>query len=85
MFVISSRGKSAMDVLEEYLYTYTYPASTVNMTAIPIYYLTPNTLIYIDDSEIGIIGEYILQKFSIQLGLNAQMSISAVETAKRLY
>lgn len=85
LFTISTRGKNAMDVIEEYLYNYTYPASALSLTSIPIYYLTPNTLIYVDDSETGIVGEYILQKYSIQLGLGAQMSINAVETAKRIY
>lgn len=84
-FHISSRGKNMMDVVEEYLYSYTYPASSITLTSIPIYYLTPNTLIYVHDDETGIAGEYIMNKFSIQLGLNATMSINAVETAKRVY
>ena len=84
-FIISARGKCAMDVIDEYLYDYTYPASAVSLTTVPIYHLSPNTLIYINDKETGIVGEYIAQKFSYQLGLSAQMSISAVETAKRIY
>ena len=85
LFHISSRGKNAMDVVEEYLYNYTYPASAISLTTVPIYHLTPNTLIYVDDKQTGIVGEYIMQKYSIQLGLGASMNISAVETAKRLY
>ena len=85
LFTISSRGKNAMDVIEEYLYSYTYPASSVTLTTVPIYYLTPNTLIYVNDKKTGSVGEYIAQKYSIQFGLGAQMSISAVETAKRIY
>lgn len=74
-----------MDVVEEYLYDYTYPAASVTLAVVPIYYLRPNTLIYVNDKETGACGEYIMQKFSIQLGLNSQMSINAVETAKRIY
>ena len=85
LFNISSRGKNAMDVVEEYLYSYTYPATAVTLSTVPIYHLTPNTLIYINDEKTGIVGEYIIQKYSIQLGLGASMSISAVETAKRIY
>ena len=85
LFTISSRGKSAMDVIDEYLYAYTYPATSVTLTTIPIYYLTPNTLIYVNDQKTGSVGEYIMQKYSIQLGLGASMSINAVETAKRIY
>ena len=85
LFSISSRGKNSMDVISEYLYTYTYPASAITLNSIPIYYLTPNTLIYVEDKDTGAIGEYIMQKYSIQLGLSAQMTINAVETPKRLY
>ena len=74
-----------MDVIDEYLYSYTYPASAVNLNTVPIYYLSPNTLIYLEDKETGAVGEYIAQKFSIQLGTSAQMTINAVQTAKRLY
>ena len=74
-----------MDVIDEYLYSYTYPASAVNLNTIPIFYLSPNTLIYVEDKDTGIIGEYIAQKFSFQLGTTAQMTINAVQTAKRLY
>lgn len=85
LFNISSRGKNMMDVVEDYLYSYTYPASSITLTSIPIYYLAPNTLIYVYDQDTGIAGEYIMQKYSLQLGLNASMSISAIETAKRIY
>ena len=85
LFNISSRGKNAMDVVQEYLYNYTYPVSAITMKTIPIFYLTPNTLIYVDDKATGVAGEYIMQKFSFQLGANAQMTINAVETAKRIY
>ena len=85
MFSISSRGKNAMDVIQEYLYNYTYPVTAVTLNTIPIYYLTPNTLIYVDDAATGVVGEYIMQKFSIQIGLTTQMTINAVETAKRIY
>lgn len=85
MFAISSRGKNAMDVIQEYLYTYTYPISAITLNAVPIYYLTPNTLIYVDDVATGTVGEYIMQKFSFQFGLTSQMTINAVETAKRIY
>ena len=85
LFQISSRGKCALDVVEEYLYNYTYPASSVTLTVVPIYYLIPNTLIYVNDKNTGVFGEYILEKYSIQLGLNSQMTINAIESPRRLY
>ena len=85
LFHISSRGKNCMDVVEEYLYNYAYPISSITLSTIPIYYLTPNTLIYVNDPDTGVVGEYIMTKYSIQLGLNSSMSITGNETAKRLY
>ena len=85
LFSMSSRGKNAMDVVEEYLYSYTYPASAVTISTVPIYYLIPNTLIYLDDPETGAVGSYIMTKFSLQLGANGSMNINAVETATRIY
>ena len=85
LFTISSRGKSCMDVLDEYLYNYTYMNTSITLNTIPIYYLTPNTLIYVNDPTTGIVGEYIMTRYSIQLGLQSSMSITANETIKRIY
>ena len=85
LFHISSRGKNCMDVVEEYLYNYAYPISSITLSTIPIYYLTPNTLIYVNDPDTGVVGEYIMTKYSIQLGLSSSMSVTGTETAKRLY
>lgn len=85
IFTISSRGKNAMDVVEDYLYQYAYPINAISFNSVPIYYLTPNTLIYLNDKDTGVVGEYILQKYSIQLGFASQMNVSAIQTTKRLY
>ena len=74
-----------MDVVEDYLYQYAYPINSISFNSIPIYYLTPNTLIYLNDKDTGVVGEYILQRYSIQLGMTSQMNISAIQTTKRLY
>lgn len=85
IFTISSRGKNAMDVVEDYLYQYAYPINAISFNSVPIYYLTPNTLIYLNDKDTGVVGEYILQKYSIQLGFASQMNVNAIQTTKRLY
>ena len=85
LFHISARGKSVMDMVDDYLYTYTTANSTITLNTIPIYYLTPNTLIYVNDPSSGIVGEYIITKYSIQLGLQSSMSITANETIRRIY
>ena len=85
LFTISSRGRSCMDVVDDNIYSYTTANSSVTLNVIPIYYLTPNTIIYINDPTTGIVGEYIMTKYSIQLGLQSSMSITANETIKRVY
>ena len=74
-----------MDVVEDYLYQYAYPINAISFNSVPIYYLTPNTLIYLNDKDTGVVGEYILQKYSIQLGFASQMNVNAIQTTKRLY
>lgn len=85
LFTISSQGKSAKDTLDKWLYQYTYCTETISMTAIPIYYLEPNTRIYVRDDNSGINGEYILSKITLPLQYNGTMNISATKAAERIY
>ena len=85
LFNISSQGKSAQNMLEECMYNDTYCIETVSMNIIPIYYLQPNTRIYIRDDNSKIDGEYIVSRFTIPLTYNGTMSISATKIADRIY
>ena len=77
LFSISARGQSAMDKLDSLLYQHTYCTENVSITLLPIYYLEPNTRIHIEDDILGINGDYIINKFSIQLSHAGTMSITA--------
>lgn len=72
-------------MLEERMYNDTYCIETVSMNIIPIYYLQPNTRIYIRDDNSKIDGEYIVSRFTIPLTYNGTMSISATKIADRIY
>ena len=48
-FSISAQGKSAKDKIDEMLYNHSYCTESINISAIPIYYLEPNTLISVQD------------------------------------
>ena len=85
LFNISSQGKSAKDVLDEQLYNHAYCIESISMTTIPIYYLEPNTRIFVRDDESGIYGEYIMTKYTLSLTYNGTMSITATKAAERLY
>ena len=86
LFNISAQGKSAKDVIDELIYQHSYCVENVTIQVIPIYYLNPNTRIYISDEKSKINGEYIMTKFTIPLTYNGTMSITANKAPdRRLY
>lgn len=85
LFTISSQGKSAKDVLDEYLYKYSYCTETVSVSALPVYHLEPNVRVLIRDDNSHINGEYIINKITIPLDPKGTMNISAVKAVDRLY
>lgn len=84
LFRISSRGKSAKEAVDDLLYQHSYCIESVTITAIPIYYLQPNSRIYIRDDNSKIDGEYIVSKITIPLAYNGTMSITATKAAERI-
>lgn len=82
---ISYRGTSVKDKIDELLYQFSYCIENVSITSIPIYYLQPNTRIYVQDKNTGVEGEYIVSKITIPLTYNGTMSISAFKAPERLY
>ena len=85
MFSLSSQGKSAKDRLDELIYNHSYCIESASITTIPIYYLQPNTRIYISDQKSNLQGDYIISKMTIPLAYNGTMSISATKAPTRLY
>lgn len=85
LFTISSQGKSAKDVLDEYLYQYSYCTETISVSALPIYHLEPNTRVLIRDDSSHISGEYIINKLTIPLDPKGSMTINAIKAVDRLY
>jgi hypothetical protein len=84
MFSVSTQGKSAKEAIDELLYQHSYCIETVTVTSIPVYYLEPNTRIYIHDDSTGIDGDYIISKLTIPLSYNGTMSINATKAAERI-
>lgn len=85
LFTISAQGKSAKDVLDEYIYKFGYCIENVSITCLPIYYLEPNTRIFIYDENSKINGEYIVNKITLPLTYNGTMSITAEKAVNRIY
>ncbi len=82
-FNISAQGKSAKDALDELLYNHSYCTESINISAIPVYYLDVNTRISVCDELSKINGEYIVSRISLSLNYNGQMSIQATKAPQR--
>lgn len=85
LFSISAQGKSAKDVVDELIQTHLCEGEQISFTCLPIYHLVPNTKIIVRNDESAINGEYLLSRYTINLGINANMSISASRLADKLY
>ena len=85
LFSMSSQGKSAMDILDDWLYSFAYCAESITINTLPIYYLQPNTRISVRDDNSGINGDYIVTRLTIPLTHNGTMSISATKAVESLY
>ena len=68
---------SAFETVRTLLYQHTSYNESITINCLPMYYLEPNTRIFIRESEIGLEGQYIIQSMSIPLGIDGTMSISA--------
>lgn len=84
LFIISSKGKSAQEALEDMLYKYSYCIESSNITALPVYHLEPNTRVLIKDQKSGINGEYTVSKITLPLAYNGTMSLTATKVISNI-
>lgn len=85
LFSISAQGKSAKTAIDDLIYKHACGAESITISVLPIYHLEPNTRIFVRNDESGINGEYILTRYSLNLGTGNNMSISASKAVDRLY
>lgn len=84
LFIISSKGKSAQEKLEELLYQYSYCIESTSLTTLPIYHLEPNTRIQVKDQKSNINGEYAVSKITLPLTYNGTMNITATKVVSNI-
>ena len=82
LFTISSKGISAKERVEEFLYDYACRTASISITSLPVYYLNPNSRIRVYDKNSNIDGEYIVTKFTIPLTHNGTMNITATRVVE---
>lgn len=80
LFYRSTQGNAAISRANELINQYAATAEGINLTCIPIYYLEPNTCIYVDG-----IGDCTLEKISYNLSYNGTMTISGNKILKTFY
>ena len=80
LFYRSAQGNSAIKRINELINTNTAISESVSITSIPIYYLQPNTRIYVAGQ-----GDYTLDKISYSLVYNGTMNISGNKIIKPIY
>lgn len=68
---------SAFEQARSYVTQGTNYANSISLSAIPIYYLEPNTLIKVKDTESNINDIYVINSISLPLAYNGTMTISA--------
>lgn len=84
LFVASSTGVSCFDKIREMLYQNLSYNTTISITCLPKYYMEPNNIIFIEDKESGISGNYQITQFTLPLAYNGTMSITATEVLTRV-
>ena len=82
---ISPRGLTAQETMDDLLYQNAYCNETIDIQALPIYYLEPNTIISAKNKEKDINGYYIINKISLPLNYRDSMKITAIKYPERIY
>lgn len=84
LFSISSTGASCFDRVREMMYQNLNYNTTISITCLPKYYMEPNNIIYIEDKESNISGNYQITQFTLPLAYNGTMSITATQVLTRV-
>ena len=78
-FTTGGYHNGAYDYICSELYTHTTYQTTISMTAIPNYWIEPNSRIRIADNATKTFGNYMIQNISLPLDVGSVMSITANE------
>lgn len=84
LFSSSGTGSTAFDYIRDALYQYLVYNLTVTINCVPRYYLEPNNLIYIDDKQSKIRGDFVITQYTLPLIYNGNMSITTNEALTRV-
>ena len=74
---------AAFDQIKYDLYLHTRYQKTVSLTALPAYWLEPNTRVYINESTTNTYGDFMISNINYAFGPSATMAVSCTEVAER--
>jgi hypothetical protein len=81
---LSKGYNSAYDAVRQMLYTSTGYSESISISAIPVFYLEPNTLIEVFDEESSIQGNYTIKTIALPLDSNGTMTISCKKPIEKM-
>lgn len=82
---LSGGGQSypAYSQVRDLLYQYTNYNESISISAIPVYYLEPNTRITVRDDSSKIYGDYVIKTITLPLDISGTMNIQAIKALER--
>ena len=83
-FATGLNYNSCFEKIKDLLYQYSSMNNTISITALPVYYLQPNTRITVEDGPSGIEGDFIIQSISIPLDISSTMTINASKALSKI-
>ena len=83
-FVNSSTGVSAFDTIRDLLYQYLVYNTTITISCLPRYWYEVNNLLYLENRDNNIQGNYVITQYSLPLTYNGTMSITLTEALTRV-
>ena len=75
---------SAYEALRYELFAHTKYQKVVSITALPAFYLEPNSRVEVSDHSTNTYGDFMVQNISLTLGPGANMTVSLNEVSERL-
>lgn len=84
LLTIGGSQNSCYERICDMLYQYTNMNQSITISAIPIYYLEPNTRITVRDDAAGINGQFMIFSISLPLDVESSMNISAYQCKQKI-
>ena len=74
---------AAFDQIKYDLFLHTRYQKTISATAVPVFYLEPNSRVTFSEAATNTYGDFVVQNINITLGPGANMSVACHETLER--